>query len=139
MKRRCLVAYGNELRGDDGLAWELARRAAEEGWTVFTRVQLLPELIEELQAFEEVVFADACEDSEPLWFEINLLGLRDWPVHCGRPDQLLSLCRQLFGRAPRAWMLTLPGSDFGYHLGLSPAGLASVERGLEWLRTHGPA
>lgn len=132
--RRCLVAYGSQLRGDDGAAWELARRAGELGWTTFCEIQLLPELSAELQAFDEVVFADASQGvGEPEWAELEAIGAQGWPVHSGRPEHLLGVCRQLYGRAPRAWMLSLPGEYFGYGLGLSPRAQASVTLGLNRL------
>lgn len=140
MKRlRCVFAYGNELRGDDGAAWELARRAEKRGWNTRCVLQLLPELVEELKDLDEVIFVDAAEATGPAQCcrlpPHNPVG---WPVHCGHPGQLLALCQQLHGRAPRAWMLTLPGREFGYRLELSLFSQSSVEQGLEHLRQHFP-
>jgi len=129
---RCLVAYGNELRGDDGAAWELARRLS--GWTVHCVTQLLPELADQLQAEEEVVFVDACQGGvEVRCQRLTPQDVPGWPVHCGQPAQLLALCRQLYGRAPRAFVLTLPGQDFGYRMGLSALAQESVRQGLQRL------
>lgn len=130
---QCLVAWGSQLRGDDGAAWELARRAAEAGWVTFTSIQLLPELCEELQFFDVVVFADASQGQHGLQLsEIGPESADTWPLHCGRPEQLLSLCARLYGRAPRALMLNLPGENFDLGFGLSARARASVEEG--WSR-----
>jgi Ni,Fe-hydrogenase maturation factor len=132
--KRCLVAYGNQLRADDGAAWELARRASELGWITFCAIQLLPELSTELQAFDEVIFTDACEGSgKPGWTALEVSLDRGWPVHCGRPEQLLGMCRQLYGRAPKGWMLSLPGENFGYGSELSPRAEVSIGAGLGYL------
>ncbi len=130
--KRCLVAYGNELRGDDGAAWELARRVT--GWEVHCLTQLLPELVEELKEVDEVVFVDACEGGEEVLYQaLSPRDMAGWPVHCGQPDQLLALCLRLYRRCPRAFLLTLPGVDFGHRLGLSGHAQASVRAGLEYL------
>jgi len=131
--KRCLIAYGNELRGDDGAAWELARRV--RGWTVLCVTQLLPELVEDLKELDQVVFVDACQGGEAVHYQpvCPQLG-SSWPVHCGRPDQLLALCQHLYQRTPAAFVLTLPGEDFGYRSGLSRRARRSVRQGLQLLR-----
>jgi len=134
-KKRLLVAYGNELRGDDGAAWELARRIRTRGWETLCVVQLTPELADPISQFDQVVFADATHEPGPLgWFRLSEKASRGWPVHSGGPEQLLGLCRQLYDRVPAAWMLTLPGEDFGYRLGLSEFSLQSVQDGLRRLK-----
>ena len=132
--KRMIIGYGNQLRGDDGAAWELARRAEALGWETLTVVQLTPELVDTLSPLDEVVFADATHEPGPLrWYALDPIEGQGWPAHCGEPERLLDLCHKLHGRAPQAWMLTLPGEDFGYRLGLSEFSQASIEQGLDRL------
>lgn len=133
--KRLLVAFGNELRGDDGAAWELARRIQARGWETLCVVQLTPELADPISHFQQVVFADATHEPGPLgWFRLSEKVSRGWPIHSGGPEELLGLCRKLYDRVPEAWMLTLPGEDFGYRLGLSEFSLQSVQEGLRRLK-----
>ena len=135
--KRCLVAYGNELRGDDGAAWELARRLS--GWSIHCVPQLLPELVEELKEREQVVFVDACLGGEVARYQrLVPREVAGWPVHSGHPDQLLALCRLLYGHCPNGFMLTLPGEFFGYQWGLSRRAQQSVRQGLELLEREFP-
>jgi hydrogenase maturation protease len=130
-----LIGYGNELRGDDGAAWELARRAAAVGWETLCVVQLTPELAATVCQFDQVVFVDATHEPGPLgWQLLKARAGRDGPIHSGEPARLLGMCQSLYGKAPKAWVMTLPGEDFGYRLGLSACSQASVVAGLERLR-----
>ncbi|MBT9584638.1 hydrogenase maturation protease [bacterium] len=133
--KRLLIGYGNELRGDDGAAWELARRAALVGWKTLCVVQLTPELAETVSQFDQVVFVDATHEPGPLgWQLIKPKAGQEWPIHSGEPGRLLGLCQSLYGKSPKGWIMTLPGEDFGYRLGLSEFSQASVVEGLERLR-----
>ena len=137
--KRCLFAYGNELRGDDGAAWELARQAEQLGWNTRCVLHLLPELVEELKELDEVIFVDAVLASGSVqWRRLVPSESSGWPIHCGQPSQLLALCQLLYGNFPRAWMLTLSGLEFGYCLGLSSFCQSSLGQGLEQLRRRFP-
>lgn len=130
-----VVGYGSELRGDDALGRRLAEAA--EGWPGVRSLsvhQLMPELVEELASCDRVVFADAEErEGDPTWtrLEAPAPGLVAW--HQATPEALLGLCHDLHGRAPEAWLLSLPGRDFGLSQDLSPEGRRSLEAGLQAL------
>ena len=56
-------------------------------------------------------------------------------VHAMMPRFLLGLCRALYGRCPRSWMIAVPAADFQLGEGLSaiaregiPQALAVIER-----------
>lgn len=137
--RRLLIASGNELHGDDGAAWELARRAAAGGWPVLCAGQLGPELIEVLHGLDEVIFVDATHEPGPDGLrELNAENERRFPQHCAAPAQLLRQCHDRHGQAPLGWSLTLAGEDFSYRLGLSDFSLASVTEGLDRLNEFFP-
>ena len=57
-----IVAYGNPLRGDDGVGWQAAillSRELKDQVQVLTRHQLTPELAETLSEASRVIFIDA--------------------------------------------------------------------------------
>jgi len=137
--RRLLVAHGNEMRGDEGAAWELARRASACGWPVLCATRLGSELIDILHGLDEVVFVDvAREPGANELREITPENELAAPAHCREPARLLRLCLQQHGQAPLSWTLTLVGEDFGSHLGLSDLSRSSVARGLEQLNHFFP-
>ena len=129
-----IVGYGNPLRGDDGVGWKVAQRLQDllppERVTVRTCVQLVPELAADVSEFDFVVFIDACA-GKPAgivtweWVEPASLGKTTVSHHC-TPVTVLTYAQRLFGRAPRALLVSLTGADFGYREGLSAAVAAAV-------------
>lgn len=137
--RRLIVAYGNEMHGDDGAAWELARRAAAQGWPALCASELEVDLVELLHGLNEVIFVDATHEPALAGFRpLTSENEHDCPVHCAAPARLLKLCLEQYGQAPLGWVLTLPGEDFGYRLGLSDRSLHSVTEGLNHLNEFFP-
>lgn len=128
-----IIAYGNNLRRDDGAGLLLAERLEAKCHTRQMKVerivvhQLTPELSLEVARAEvtAVVFVDAREanPAEPD------LGVQIRPVatdipsptlgHHLHPVSLLVYARLLYGQHPPAWELTVPGVDFGHGESLS--------------------
>lgn len=115
------ICYGNPLRGDDGLGWEIARRLAGKTLPAHARIdvyhQLTPELAEPISHAERVVFVDARTGGEP--GEITCTPIRPaedrrTPVgHALGPEGLLALSRELYGKVPEAVMCSVAGTHFG--------------------------
>lgn len=113
----CLVlACGNTLRGDDGVGWELARRAADfdPQAEVITSGQWTPELAEPLSRAVAVLFLDCSTDSEP--GEVRLRTIEPSTVlprlftHHLCPADLLALSRDLYQKAPHCALLLTVGA-----------------------------
>ena len=128
--RPLVVAWGNELRRDDGVAWRLARQLARRGWVVRCCHQLTPEIVEHIVDWDRVVFADAAlPGNTQTLSELQPQG----PIatgHLASPTGLLQLCHDLYGRGPRAWLLSLPGEHFGLGTGLSGRARQSIRAAL---------
>ena len=134
-----LLGYGNELRGDDGAGPRVAREVAS--WRlpevrVLTPHQLTPELAEPLAGASLAIFVDASLEGHPggLWIR----SLRPSPAaptssHGGDPGWLLALAARLFGHAPEAYLLAVPGVSFGLGEGLSRIAQLGVEEALRWI------
>jgi hydrogenase maturation protease len=128
--RPLLIAYGNPLRGDDGLGWRVAaavRAAAPLGGVHVLAVhQLTPELAEIVARAERVVFVDASYAAVPGTMELYAvepaLEWRGGFTHRCEPAELLTLARELYRRAPpEAWLLTVGGECFEVGEALSAA------------------
>ncbi len=128
-----IIAYGNPLRGDDGVGWRvgelLARQAPSEVEVVVCH-QLTPELAEPISRSGQVIFVDACTSGEPG----NVRQERVVPAplcatrfsHDVDPAGLLALARQLYGASPPAAIIAVAGERFGYEERLSPRVAAAV-------------
>jgi hydrogenase maturation protease len=115
-----VIGYGNTLRGDDGVGYQIAETVTE--WQI-PRVrsiavhQLLPELAAAIADVDIVVFIDAIAVINSLPANINITPLAPDPettfsTHVITPQLLLSLAQRLYGKTPDTYLLTIPAVDF---------------------------
>jgi hydrogenase maturation protease len=131
MPRLLIVAYGNLLRSDDGVAW----RAAEHLQKVFspdeveilTMHQLGPELAESVSRSPCVIFVDAAaEAGRPGEVQVSRLsgsnsegGETPRFCHAVSPNNVLALAAQLYKVTPMAFSVTIVGENFQHGESLS--------------------
>lgn len=129
----CLViGYGNPLRGDDGVGWRAAELILAAGWphtAVRQLHQLLPEVAQWLSEVNVAVLIDtavspahpagsiACREIEPEPGPMDPAAF----THHLTPERVLGMAHALYGRAPRTFLLTVVGGEFGYVEGFSTA------------------
>jgi hydrogenase maturation protease len=131
-----VVGYGNTLRRDDGLGPAIV--AAVAAWNLpgvrcRTAHQIVPELAQSIASAEMAVFVDAKVDDGTGVVVKTLnssLGPRSLG-HTSDPSWLLSVARDVYGSAPRAWLVEVPAADCEVGEGLSPPATCAVERALE--------
>ncbi len=132
-----VIGYGNTLRSDDG-AGPFVARALEGRVPAGTRVldahQLTPEMAIDISVATRVVFVDAVDatretaprESAPQESGPRVSRLEPEPgadplnPHASDPGSLLWLAKTLFGGAPEAWLVAIPGVEFGFGEDLSP-------------------
>lgn len=142
-----LVAYGNELRQDDGagllLAQMLERRWQAAGCRVrrIAVQQLTPELAPDIAGSDvsAVVFVDSRISAQLTGEAVDVTPLQA-PVgsspclgHHLQPEALLSIAEQLYARpasAP-AWLVTVPGVAFGYGDTISETAQVAIRAALD--------
>jgi hydrogenase maturation protease len=139
--RVVVIAYGNPLRGDDGLAWragdELRKKIPSPDVEIVQRHQLTPELAEDIRQADAVILVDtsAARVTNVLPGEIRIVEIGQQETsqatgsafhHQFSPASLLALVVRLYGARPRAFVATLAGENFGPSECLSPA----VERAI---------
>jgi hydrogenase maturation protease len=126
VQRILVVAYGNPLRSDDGLAWhvaeELSRLDLPEGVEIVTRHQLTPELAQAVSEASYVLFLDAARPGVP--GEIVSTQIRPQKqssvfTHEFSPASILGAAKELYGHCPEALALSLVGECFDHGEGLS--------------------
>jgi hydrogenase maturation protease len=122
-----IIGYGNDLRGDDGAGPWVAARIEERrfaGVRVRIAHQLLPELASELATCDRAVFVDARQGDECDRVDVAIVrpaidGSSEFTFHEGTPERILALSQRLYGRAPTAWLISIPGQDFNLGAPLS--------------------
>lgn len=122
-----IVGYGNPLRGDDGIGQAAARALAQTpavcGAEVIECHQLLPELAESLAGVALAVFIDAAAGIPPGSIVVAPVQATAAPtaglVHHVDPGTLLLLSTKLYGRAPRAFLVTVGAGSLALGEGFS--------------------
>lgn len=114
-----IIGYGNNLRSDDGVGRYLAEIIDQQELPFVKTLsvhQLTPELVLEITEAQAVIFIDAIAS---LTDEITLQSLdpsqdKTRLGHTSNPEQLLSLCKNLYHKCPSAWLLTIPTNNFEF-------------------------
>lgn len=146
LAKTLIVAYGNPMRCDDGVAWRAAdalQNTFSSDVEILRLHQLTPELADAVRNFGTVIFVDAasCDDSQDQPGTIRVEEIRGGtsePVrfsHVLSPKKVLDLALQLYGASPGAFVITVAGEDFGHGDSLSarvasalPELVARIER-----------
>jgi len=127
-----VLGYGNTLRRDDGVGPRVAEAVAAlalPGVRALACPLLTPELADPVSQARVVIFVDAAVDA-PREVQLRPLAPADTSqlmAHSASPATLLALARDVFGRAPEAWLLTIPAENMGIGEELS----GFTRRGLE--------
>jgi hydrogenase maturation protease len=134
-----VIGYGNTLRRDDGVGPRVAEAVAGlnlPGVEVLACPQLTPELAEPIARADVVVFVDAAVDAphEVRFRQLAPAESSQIMAHAADPHTMLALSRDVFGRAPEAWWLTIPVEDLGFGEELSTLAKAGFETASEMIR-----
>lgn len=134
-----VIGYGNTLRRDDGLGPKVAEAVAAlslPGVRTLICHQLTPELTEPISQARTVVFVDAAKAAkgDPELREIQPTDASQILAHATDPRSLLALAKQIFGRSPPAWLISIPVEDLGFGDGFSPRAEAGFQAALGHIR-----
>ena len=132
--RILIVAYGNPLRCDDGVAWRAADvlegKFPESEVEMLRLHQLAPEVADTVRQRELVLFVDAAcvddvENTRPGEISVSEVFGRETSErpshfsHAYSPAKLLGFARELYRATPKAFVITLAGGDFSHGDSLS--------------------
>ena len=138
-----VLACGNALRGDDGIALSLAHQLygviddAETG--IVCSHQWLPEQAEDLSRAKLAVFIDASITVPEGEIRVQSVGMSQEIAgatsHSVSPERLMTLAGDLFGAAPeRAFLVTIGGSSFAHGSELSELVRMAIPKALQQIR-----
>ncbi|MEL7034003.1 MAG: hydrogenase maturation protease [Cyanobacteria bacterium J06592_8] len=135
-----ILGYGNLIRGDDGIGPAVATEV--ETWKLanvrsLCLHQLVPEVAEDLSQVDVAIFVDASMTGETI--EISPQNpiettASNWG-HYLNPESLLTLAKTLYGKAPQAWLISVPGVNFELCDRLSETAENGVKLALEEIQT----
>jgi hydrogenase maturation protease len=142
MGKVLIIGYGNPLRSDDGCGWHasrlIARELAGHDVEVITCHQLTPELAEPLSQCSQAVFIDADSEGEPgeiHWRELQPQAPAPSALtHTCSPAGLLASAARLYGRCPRAVLITVSAQSFDFGDSLSPIVSAALPKVVDRVR-----
>lgn len=159
MTRVLIVGYGNADRQDDGVAWHILTRLAqnlgqpvpaapEDGFfpegkevDLWYVLQLVPEMSEDFAQYERICFVDAHTGN--IAEEIMLQPVEASPAasaftHHLTPAACLALTEAIYDKKPEARLLSVRGYQFEFTRELSPKTSALVNRAIDlleaWIR-----
>jgi hydrogenase maturation protease len=120
-----VIGYGNTLRGDDGVGQRVVEAVGHlclPGVRTLICPLLTPELADPISRAGSVIFVDAAVDApnEVLWRRLEPNETSQLMAHAANPRTMLALARDVFGRVPEAWWLTIPVLDLGFREDFSP-------------------
>lgn len=129
--RVLVIAYGNPLRCDDGIAWQAAEDIKRKlpSLAIVCVHQLTPELAEEAARADTVIFIDATREGEVGKVSCRAVSAdatQAYSSHNLAPAQLLAFCTQLYGTRPRAFLISISGEHFDHGEVLSRAASNSL-------------
>jgi hydrogenase maturation protease len=128
-----IMAWGNSLRRDDGAGLVLAEKLEQLCLTRRLKVRRIavqqptPELAEIIAGTEvtDVVFVDTraiSKESSKQKIQVQQLSLGNPSPSSGHhldPSALMLYACRLYDKRPSAWIVSVPGADFGHGEGLS--------------------
>jgi hydrogenase maturation protease len=137
-ERLLIYGIGNLGRQDDGLGVRfvehLERLGAPAHITLEANYQLAPEDALQLADHDVVLFVDATVAPDaPTPYGIAPVSAASeisFSSHALGMGSLLALCLRLYGRAPRAFALALPGYAFEVNAELSEGARGNLEQAL---------
>jgi hydrogenase maturation protease len=134
-----VLGYGNTLRRDDGVGPRVADTVAElalPGVETLACPLLTPEIAEPISRARVVVFVDAAVDA-PREGQLRSIAPADTSrlmAHAANPATMLALARDVFGWAPKAWLLTIPIENMEIGEELSAFAQRGLERAVQEIR-----
>ncbi|MGB5518559.1 MAG: hydrogenase maturation protease [Gammaproteobacteria bacterium] len=135
-----IFTWGNPSRGDDALGTQAYDLLGQENFVdvdLLTDFQLQIEHAIDLESRERVLFIDASANAEPPFEFYQLFPTRDdsYTTHAMSPQSILAVYERIQGKtAPKAFMLSIRGYEFGLGLPLSEKAAENLSEAVAYIR-----
>ena len=139
LDRDLLIAFGNPLRSDDGIAWRVAEeiRRTAPAVAILRVHQLTPELAEDVSRAGNIIFIDAARDGEPGEVRFNTVAADATSLHFSHslePPHVLAICKQLYGAGPRGFLISIAGECFDHGEAPSVSAINALPRAVAMVK-----
>ncbi len=117
--RILVLGYGNPGRQDDGLGPAVAAEIDRLGWpniTAYDNYQLNIEDALEVAEHDVVWFVDAAKAGLSPYDvrDLSAASSIEFTSHVVRPEAILAIARQYYGKSPQAFLLAIRGYQFEF-------------------------
>lgn len=114
---RCIIGYGNTLRGEDAFGVDVIEELQKfslKSTKLITHLQLTPEIVLELLDADEIVFVDACYDAENHYkLACSLFGQKNLTLtHHISPKTIMQMLQNLYGKHPNFFIYSMMSNSF---------------------------
>jgi hydrogenase maturation protease len=141
MKHVLIIGIGNTLRRDDGVgivaAQKLEKTVGGHACAIVCQ-QLTPELAKNLSEADRVIIIDADQGNIPGQVTVKEIKPGNQAfnplTHELDPATLLTISRELYGKCPDAFLITVTGSTFEYGENLSQPATDAIPEVLQHVR-----
>lgn len=141
MGRRVLVlGYGNPGRQDDGLgpiAVETIESLKLPGVTTAVNYQLNIEDAADAAEYDAVLFVDAAEQGPEPYTVMDVAPAAEtaFTSHVVRPEVILAISRDLYGKSPPARLVAIRGYEFELREELTLTAQANLGKALDQIKS----
>jgi hydrogenase maturation protease len=136
--RILVLGYGNPGRQDDGLGPAVAAAIERQGWpnvTAFDNYQLNIEDASDVAEHDIVWFVDAARTGTSPFVVHEVLPAFsiEFTSHLVRPEAVLAIAGQCYGKSPQAFMLAIRGYEFEFIEAMTPGAMDNLRDALTML------
>ena len=120
-----IIGIGNNTRQDDGLGWGFLELLEKEGFNadnLVCKYQLMVEDAELISGFDSVIFIDACKSALENGFTFEPIYPAEevsFSTHSVPPNQILNLCKTIYAKKPKSYLLKIQGCNWDIGIGFS--------------------
>lgn len=120
-----IIGIGNNTRQDDGLGWNFLELLEKEGFNadnLLQKYQLMVEDAELISAYKTVIFIDAFKSELKGGFSFERLNPAEevsFSTHSVPPNQVLNLCKTIYAKNPKAFLMKIQGYNWDIGIELS--------------------
>jgi hydrogenase maturation protease len=132
-----IIGIGNNTRQDDGLGWCFIEALEKEGYNednLMCKYQMMVEDAEIVAEYDTVIFVDASKvDVENGAFieEIFPSEQVNFSTHEVPPNQILNLCKNYYGKTPKAYLIAIQGYEWDFIIELTKTAKENLDKALE--------
>lgn len=120
-----VIGIGNNTRQDDGLGWNFLELLETEGFNADNLLQKYQLMVEDsylISAYKTVIFIDACKSELKGGFAFERIYPAEevsFSTHSVPPNQILNLCKTIYAKNPKAYLMKIQGYNWDIGVGLS--------------------